>query len=148
MAIGKRCNLKKQKMTKESVRIFGLTQKLGKISFIVIILNREVQLHVPRKESYPIPLSNVDFIRSPYADLEIAQENRIYDCWDVEKNRNLSESWTGFQKNYVIERNSFERALPTREEIHENLNDIMYRSKWRDALTRIGKAAQRRKKQE
>ena len=30
---------------------FELTQKLGK-TFIVIMLNREVQLHVPRKESY------------------------------------------------------------------------------------------------
>ena len=64
MAIGKSFNLKKQKMTKESIRIFGLTQKLGKtfkrfqeISFIVIILNREVRFHVPRIESYPIPLS-------------------------------------------------------------------------------------------
>ena len=43
------------------------------------MLNREVQLHVPRKESYPVPLSNIDFIRSTCADLEIAQEKRIYD---------------------------------------------------------------------
>ena len=42
-AIGKSFDLKKQKMTKESTRIFGLTQKLGK-TFIVIIFNREVQL--------------------------------------------------------------------------------------------------------
>ena len=47
-AIGKSFNLKKQKMTKESIRIFGLMQKLGKDfytiqenSLIVIILNRE-----------------------------------------------------------------------------------------------------------
>ena len=30
MAIGKSFNLKKRKMTKESIRIFGLTHKLGK----------------------------------------------------------------------------------------------------------------------
>ena len=30
MAIGKSLNLKNQKMTKGSIRIFGLTQKLGK----------------------------------------------------------------------------------------------------------------------
>ena len=52
MAIGKSFDLKKQKMTKESIRISGLTQKLGRISFIVIILNREVPLHAPRKSSF------------------------------------------------------------------------------------------------
>ena len=60
----------------ERINIFGLTQKLGKnsIPFNVIILNREVLLHVPRK-SFLIPLSDIDFIRSTCADLEIAREN-------------------------------------------------------------------------
>ena len=88
MAIGKSFNLKKQKMTKESIRIFGITQKFGK-TFVVILFNREVQLHAPRKESYPVPLSNIDFVRSTCADLEIAQEKRIYDYWDVDKKTNL-----------------------------------------------------------
>ena len=71
-----------------------------KNSFIVIKLNREGRLHVPRKESYPIPLSYIDVTRSTYADLENAQEKRIYDYWDVDENSS--------------ERNSFERVLPTR----------------------------------
>ena len=70
------------------------------------MLNREVQLHVPRKESYPVPLSHIDVTRSTCADLKVAQEQQIYDYWDVDKNRNLSESWTGFQKICVVERNS------------------------------------------
>ena len=38
-----------------------LTQNLGK-TFVFIILNREVQLQVPRKESYPIPLRYIDLV--------------------------------------------------------------------------------------
>ena len=32
---------------------------------------------MPRKESYLIPLSNIDFIRSTFADLEIAQRSEF-----------------------------------------------------------------------
>ena len=80
-------------MTKESTRFFGLTQKLGENFIYRHILNREVQLHVPRKESYPIPLSYIDVTRSTYADLEIAKK-RSYDYWDVDKNGNLCSKIT------------------------------------------------------
>ena len=77
-AIGKSFNLKVQKMTKESVRIFVLTQKPGK-TFIVIKLNREVQLHVPREESFPVPLTYIDVIKSTHTDFDVAQVKRIND---------------------------------------------------------------------
>ena len=41
------------------------------------LIEPRVQLHVPRKESYPIPLSFFDVISATYADLEIAQENEF-----------------------------------------------------------------------
>ena len=58
-------------------------------------------------------MSYFDVTRSNSADLEVAQEKRIY-YWDVDENRNLSASWTGFHKICEIERNSFERVLQTR----------------------------------
>ena len=61
----------------------GSRRSSERISFIVIILNREVELYVPREESYPFPLSKIDVTRSTYADLEIAQEKRIYDDLEV-----------------------------------------------------------------
>ena len=39
-----------------------------------------------------------------------AKEKRIYDYLDVDENRNLSESWTGFYKIHVIEGHAFERV--------------------------------------
>ena len=73
MAIGKSFNLKK-KVTQKLGKIFGLFKK---ISCIVIMLNRQVQLYVPRKESYPTPLSNIDVISATYADLETAQRSEF-----------------------------------------------------------------------
>ena len=51
MATGKSFDLKNQKMTQKLGKTLGLFKD---ISFIVIILNREVQLHVPREESFLI----------------------------------------------------------------------------------------------
>ena len=82
MAIGKSFNLKKRKMTKESNTDFWAHtearkdfQATSEISFIVIILNRDVQLYVPREESYPIPLNYIVVMSATYADLEIAQRS-------------------------------------------------------------------------
>ena len=149
MAIGKSFNLKKQKMTKESIRIFGLTQKLGQ-TFKVIMLNQEVQLHLPRKESCPIPLSSFDVTRSTYADLETVREKKICDYSDVDENRNLSDSWTSFTRIALLnetplkgKRQSGRGGKLTRIQTTSRPDHICP-----DALTTILKAAQRRKKQE
>ena len=57
-----------------------------------------VQLHVPREESFLIPPKYIDAIRSTHTDLDVAQEKRVHDCWNVDGNRNLSDSWTGFTR--------------------------------------------------
>ena len=44
-------------------------------------MNRDLQLQVPRKESYPFPLSYIDVTRSTCADLEIVQENKCMTFW-------------------------------------------------------------------
>ena len=56
----------------------------------------KVQLYFPREESFPIPLIYIDVIRSTHTDLDVAQEKRIDNY--VDRNRNLSDSWTGFTK--------------------------------------------------
>ena len=62
----------------------GSRRSSERISLIVIILNREVQLHVPRIEQILFDWIFFDVTRSTNADLEVAQEKRIYDCWDVD----------------------------------------------------------------
>ena len=50
------------------------------------------------EESFPIPLKFFDVTRSTHTDLDFAQEKRIDDYWNVQENRSLSDSWTGFTR--------------------------------------------------
>ena len=76
----------------------GSRRSSKRISLIVIILNLEVQLHVPRKEHILFDWIFFDVTRSTNAVLDVAQEKRIYDYWDVDENRNLSTLWTNFTR--------------------------------------------------
>ena len=40
----------------------------------------------------------MDVIRSTHTELDVAQEKRVDDHWNVDGNRNLSDSWTGFTR--------------------------------------------------
>ena len=57
-----------------------------------------VQLCVPTETTFTIPLKYIDVTRSTCTDLDIAQEKRNDDCWDVAGNKKLSDSRTGFTK--------------------------------------------------
>ena len=51
-----------------------------------------VQLYVPGEESFPVPLIFFDVTRSTHPDLDVAQEKRIDDYWNVVENKSLSDS--------------------------------------------------------
>ena len=106
------------------------------------------QPSVPKEESFPIPLKYIDVNRSTHTDLDVAQEKRIDDCWNVDGDRNLSDSWTDSTiftllnetppKGYMWSRRRLTKIQTTSRPDHL----------WPDAWTRIGKAAQRREKQQ
>ena len=123
-----------------------MTRKLGKTSglfketLVTVCIEPRVHLHVPQEESFPRPLKYIDVIRSTHTDFDVAQEKRIDDHWNVDGNRNLSDSWTRFTllietppKGYMW----FGRRL-TKIHTISRPDHI-----WLDAWTRIGKAAQR-----
>ena len=55
-----------------------------------------VKLHVLKEESFPIFLKDIGLTRSTNTDLDVMQEKRIDDQQNVDANRSLSDSWTGF----------------------------------------------------
>ena len=57
-----------------------------------------VELYVPKQDSFPIPLKYIDVMKSTHTDLDFAQEKRIDDYCNVDGNRSLSDSWTGFTR--------------------------------------------------
>ena len=55
-----------------------------------------VEHYVPNEESFPIPLEYIDVVRRTNTTLEVLQESRIDDHWNVDGGQDLSEPLTGF----------------------------------------------------
>ena len=53
-----------------------------------------VKLYSPREESFPIPLKYIDVSRTTCTNLDVKQEKRIDDYWNVDASRDLSDPWT------------------------------------------------------
>ena len=54
-----------------------------------------VKLYSPREESFPIPLKYIDVTRTTHTNLDVKQEKRIDDYWNIDGSRDLSDPWTG-----------------------------------------------------
>ena len=55
-----------------------------------------VKLYSPREESFPILLKYIDVCRTTHTNLDLMQESRIDDYWNIDGSRDVSVSWTGF----------------------------------------------------
>ena len=64
-----------------------------------------VKLYSPRKESFPVPLKYIDVSRTTHTNLDVKQEKRIDDCWNVDGSKDLSDPWTGFTQFTLLEEN-------------------------------------------
>ena len=53
-----------------------------------------VKLYSPREESFPVPLKYIDVSRTTHTNLDVKQEKRIDDYWNIDGSRDLSDSWT------------------------------------------------------
>ena len=57
---------------------------------------------MPREEAFTIPLKNIDDTRSTFTDLDVLQEKKIDDYWNVDSSKHLSDSRRGFTKFTVL----------------------------------------------
>ena len=62
-----------------------------------------VKLYSPRDESFPIPLKYIDVSRTTHTNLDIKQEKRIDDNWNIDGSRDLSDPWIGFTQFTLLE---------------------------------------------
>ena len=62
-----------------------------------------VKLYSPREESFTIPLKYIDVSRTIHTNLEIKQEKRIDDYWNIDGSRDLSDPCTGFTQFTLLE---------------------------------------------
>ena len=62
-----------------------------------------VKLYSPREESFPIPLKYINVTRTTHTNLDVKQEKRIDDYWNIDGSRDLSDPWTGFTQFTLLE---------------------------------------------
>ena len=62
-----------------------------------------VELYSPREESFPIPLKYIDVSRTTHTNLDVKQEKRIDDYWNIDGSRDLSDPWTGFTQFTLLD---------------------------------------------
>ena len=61
-----------------------------------------VKLYVPKEESFPIPLKYFDVTRTTHTSLDVLFEKQIGDHWDVDREKELSDAWTGFTRFVLL----------------------------------------------
>ena len=62
-----------------------------------------VKLYSPREESFPIPLKYIHVSRTTHTNLDVKQEKRIDDYWNIDGSRNFSDPWTCFTQFTLLE---------------------------------------------
>ena len=62
-----------------------------------------VKLYSPREESFPIALKYIDVSRTTHTNLDVKQEKRIDDHWNIDGSRDLSDPGTGFTQFILLE---------------------------------------------
>ena len=98
-----------------------------------------VKLYSPREESFPIPLKYIDVSRTTHTNLDVMQERRIDDYWNVDGSRDLSDSWTGFTQFTLLEEKPPDGYMWSGRETDKKAANIQARSFMARTLDEIGK---------
>ena len=101
-----------------------------------------VKLYSPRDETFPIPLKYIDVSRSAHTNLDVKQEKRIDDYWNIDGSRDFSDPWTGFTQFTLLEEKPLDGYMWSRERFNEKTAYIQARSFMARTLEVNGKACQ------
>ena len=55
-------------------------------------VEHRVNLHMPREESFPIPLKHIDVTRTTHTSLDVLSEKHVEDHWKVDEDREFSDA--------------------------------------------------------
>ena len=84
-------------------------------SFTAITLNQE-----STEESCPIPLKYIDVSKTTHTNLDVKQEKRIEENWNIDGSRDLSVPWTGFTQFILLEEEPSDGYMWSRERLTRN----------------------------
>ena len=101
-----------------------------------------VKLYSPREESFPIPLKYIDVSRTTHTNLDVKQEKRIDDYWNIDDSRDLFDPWTGFTQFMYSKKKLLTDILWSGREINEETAYIQARSSMARVMEVNGKECQ------
>ena len=101
-----------------------------------------------REESFPIPLKYIDVSRTTHTNLNVKQEKRIDDYWNIDGSRDLSDPWTGFTQCTLLEEKPpdgymWSRGRLTRKQLTSRPDHL-----WPELWKSMGKHAKLKEKQQ
>ena len=100
-----------------------------------------VKVYSPRAKSFPTPLKYMDVSRTTRTNLDVEQERRIDDYWNIDGSRDLSDSWTGFisllyWKNNLQTEKMWSGERSTRRQLTSRPDHL-----WPELWTKLGRNA-------
>ena len=106
-----------------------------------------VKLYSPREESFPIPLKYIDVSRTTCTNLDVKQEIRIDDYWNVDGLRDLSDPWTVFTQFTQLEEKPPEGNMSSGERLTRKQQTSRPDHLWPEISKTMGKNAKQKEKQ-
>ena len=100
-----------------------------------------VKLYSPREESFPIVLKYIDVSRTTRTNLDVKQERRIDDYWNVDGSRDMSGSWTGFTQFTLLEEKHPKGYMWSRERLTRKQLTSRPDHLWPEICEKMGKNA-------
>ena len=111
------------------------------------LVEPRVKLYSPREESFPVPLKYIDVSRTTHTNLDVKQEKRIDDYWNIDGSRNLSDPWTGFTKFTLLEEKAPDGHMWSGERLTRKQLTSRPDHLWPELWKSMGKHAKLKEKQ-
>ena len=100
-----------------------------------------------REATFTIPLRYIDVTRATSTTLEVMLDRRIDDCWNIEGDRDLSDSWTGFTRFTVLKEKPADGFSSSGERLTRKQTTSRPATLFPERWKKMSEAAQRKDKQ-
>ena len=107
-----------------------------------------VKLYSPGEESFPIPQKYIDVSRTTHTNLDVFQESRIDDFWNIDGSRDLSDPWTGFTQFTLVDETPPDGYMWSGERLTKRQASSRPDHLWPELWTKLGRNAQVKDRQQ
>ena len=106
-----------------------------------------VKLYSPKEESFPIPLKYIDVSRTTQTNLDLMQESRIDDHWNIDGSRDLPDSWTGVTQFTLLDETPPDGYMWSGRRLTKRQATSRPDHLWPELWTKLGRNAELRERQ-